>query len=106
MADTGWFTYDDFADHTGEHFLARVPEGDGTSVPLILTEVSLSDEVGGKGPDGTSRRQFSLLFRGPVDVQLSQGLWLLEHDAMGESALFLVPLGPDAEGPRYEAAFA
>lgn len=106
MAETAWFTYDDFADHTGEQFLARVPEGDATSVPLILAEVSRTGEVGGQGPDGSRREQFSLLFRGPADPRLSQGLWLLEHDTMGESALFLVPLGPDADGPRYEAAFA
>jgi hypothetical protein len=106
VAETAWYTYDDFADHTGGQFLARVPDGDGTSVPLILSDVSLLAEPGGTGPDGAARQQFSLLFRGPADVQLSQGLWELEHDAMGTFGLFLVALGPDAEGPRYEAVFA
>jgi hypothetical protein len=107
VAETGWFTYDDFADRLGEQFVARPPEDDGdASVALVLAEASLLDAAGGQGPDGAERRQFSLLFRGPSDLQLSQGLWLLEHEGMGELALFLVPLGPDADGPRYEAAFA
>ncbi|KAA1417776.1 hypothetical protein F0U44_15915 [Nocardioides humilatus] len=106
MAETGWFTYDDFADRTGDEFVARAPEGDDTSVALTLAEATVQGVAGGTGPDGSTRQQFSLLFRGPAEAQLSQGLWLLEHATMGELALFLVPLGPDAEGPRYEAAFA
>ncbi len=105
MAETAWFTYDDFAGHTGEDFLARAPEGD-SSVALTLAEVTLGAAAGGSGPDGVARQQFSLLFRGPADLQLNQGIWDLEHATMGELALFLVPLGPDAEGPRYEAVFA
>ncbi|MEZ0578981.1 hypothetical protein [Nocardioides sp. MH1] len=110
MAETGWFTYDDFADRTGEQFVARPPEDDSAAetprVPLVLAEATLLGEAGAPSADGAERQQFSLLFRGPADLQLLQGLWLLEHDGLGELALFLVPLGPDAEGPRYEAAFA
>lgn len=110
MAETGWFTYDDFAGRTGEQFVARPAEGDSPAeaarVPLVLAEATLLGRAGATGPDGAERNQFSLVFRGPADLQLLQGLWLLEHDDLGELALFLVPLGPDAEGPRYEAAFA
>lgn len=105
MAETAWFTYDDFADRVGEQFLVRLPETH--ELELVLNEVTAgAEDGGGTGPDGATRQQFSLLFRGPPDPQLSQGLWELEHDGMGELALFLVPLGPDADGPRYEAAFA
>jgi hypothetical protein len=104
VAETAWFTYDDFAGRVGEQFHVRAPEEH--SVTLVLTEVTTGPDTGATGPDGATRHQFSLLFHGPRDPQLSQGLWELDHDTMGELALFLVPLGPDAEGPRYEAAFA
>jgi hypothetical protein len=104
VAETAWFTYDDFADRVGEAFRVRLPEEH--SLTLVLREATAIGQAGGVGPEGAARQQFSLLFRGPDEPQLSQGLWELEHDGLGLVALFLVPLGPDAEGPRYEAVFA
>ena len=104
MADTAWFTYDDFADRVGDEFRVRVPEGH--DLTLVLSEVTAGDQPGGVGPGGAERQQFSLVFRSPSGHQLSQGIWELEHDGMGELALFLVPIEPDADGPRFEAAFA
>lgn len=105
MAETAWFTYDDFADRVGDRFRVRLPETH--ELELVLSEATAGAHNGDDtGPDGPKRQQFALLFRGPAEPQLSQGLWELEHDRMGELALFLVPLGPDADGPRYEAAFA
>ena len=104
MAESGWFTYDDFADRVGDRFDVRLP--DGQALALVLGAATASDRAGGAGPDGAARRQFSLLFRGPVEPRLGQGLWELDHDGLGAITLFLVPLAPDAEGPRYEAVFA
>ncbi len=104
MAETAWFTYDDFADRVGEGFRVRVPEDQ--SLTLVLSEVSAGAQPGGTGPEGAARQQFSLLFHGPPTPQLSQGIWELDHDGMGELALFLVPLAPEGDGLRYEAAFA
>lgn len=104
MAETAWFTSDDFADRVGDRFDVRLP--DGQALALVLADVTVSDRPSGAGPGGESRQQFSLVFRGPTEPRLHQGLWELEHDALGAIALFLVPLAPDAEGPRYEAAFA
>lgn len=103
MAETAWFTYDDFADRVGEQFRVRLP--DEHSVTLVLSDVTPGPDVGGTGPDGEPRQQFSLLFDGPADPQLSQGTWELDHDGIGGLALFLVPIGRDADGTRYEAAF-
>jgi hypothetical protein len=50
--------------------------------------------------------QFSLIFSGIVSPWLQQGTYTLVHSQMGECELFLVPLGPDASGMRYEAAFS
>lgn len=104
MAETAWFTYDDFADRVGEQFHVRLPAGE--RLTLHLAEATERSEPGAPGPDGSARQQFTLLFRGPADPQLGQGVWELGHDELAGLALFLVPLGPDAEGPRYESVFA
>jgi hypothetical protein len=104
VAETALFTYDDFADRVGEEFRVRAP--DGNSLTLVLSEVEARTPADDAPSDEAARRQFSLIFRGPSDRQLSQGVWELDHDEIGELALFLVPLGPDADGARYEAAFA
>ena len=51
------------------------------------------------------REPFSLLFRGPGNLQLPQRTYRIEHDPMGTFDLFIVPLGPDDQGFRYEAIF-
>jgi hypothetical protein len=50
--------------------------------------------------------QFSLIFTGAVSPWLRQGLYTLVHPQMQECELFLVPIGPDEAGMRYEAAFS
>jgi hypothetical protein len=55
------------------------------------------------GPNG--RRAFSLVLRGPETSTPLQQVYRVEHEAVGTLDLFLVPIGPDAEGMRYEAVF-
>lgn len=102
MAEPGWLTYDDFAGRVGEPFVLTGSE------PLVLelVEASVSSEAGGQGPGGQQRRQFSLVFRGPAAPTLRQGTYPLQQADGSVLDLFLVPLGPDAAGMRYEAAFA
>jgi hypothetical protein len=50
--------------------------------------------------------QFSVVFRGAMPPLLPQGSYQLSQPDVGEFELFLVPIGPDSEGMRYEAAFA
>jgi hypothetical protein len=103
MAGLGWLTYDDFAGREGESFAVTVG---GEALALELIEVTVSTEPGGPGPDGERRQQFSLLFRGPPAVALQQGSYPLRQSGRPDLELFLVPLGPDGFGMRYEAAFA
>ena len=56
-------------------------------------------------PEGM-REPFSLVFRGPMDPLLAQRIYPLDHAEMGQRDIFLVPIGPDQEGMRYEAVFA
>ena len=51
------------------------------------------------------RVPFALVFRGPAGDVLPQGTYHVEHDALGAFDLFLVPIGADADGVRYEAVF-
>lgn len=99
-----WLTYEDFRDRSGEVFEVR-SEDDG-AVSLVQVDAVEGTQAGGPGPDAQERRQFSVLFRGPADAVLPQSTYAVVHRTLGELALFLVPLGPDGDGMRYEAAFA
>ncbi|MBK9062174.1 MAG: hypothetical protein IPL89_03130 [Acidobacteria bacterium] len=92
-------TYSDFFERVGEEF--RVAAGE-VAVGLVLSEVT---NLARKGDAGPRRAPFSLVFRGPLSPVLPQRIWPLEHAALGTLEIFLVPIGPDAEGMRYEAVF-
>ena len=91
----------DLATLTAEHFESLLHErfSVGSQFEVELAEVSATDSP------GPSRSQFSLLFRGGPRPPLPQGIHALEHATLGRLELFLVPLGPDASGQRYEAVF-
>lgn len=48
---------------------------------------------------------FSITLRGGREVVLGQGMVVLVHPALGPMEVFLVPIGPDALGMRYEITF-
>ena len=97
MTDLGALTADDFTPLVGEGFLIA-PDA-ASSFGVTLADVSVNGQAGG------ARTQFSLLFRGGPTPPLAQRIYRLEHSALGAIDIFLVPLGPDAEGQRYEAVF-
>ena len=68
--------------------------------PLTIELIEVEDVS--KSP---RHEEFSLLFRGPVSPYALQAIHHIEHDRLGEFDLFLVPLGPDGQGMRYEAVF-
>jgi hypothetical protein len=56
--------------------------------------------------DNTAQREpFALVFRQAAGVLLPQRIYAVEHAALGILSIFLVPIGPDASGMRYEAIF-
>jgi hypothetical protein len=89
----------DFFERVGEGF--RVPFAEG-SIALTLVEVTNLARADHAGP---RRAPFSLIFRGPSAPCLRQRIWPLEHEALGRLDIFLVPIGPDPSGMRYEAVF-
>lgn len=89
-------THEQFVENlnTQFHFSA-----DGTHiVELELAEVS-------ERQLNATQEQFAVVFRGPRDPFLGQGIRPLDHEKLGRSELFLVPIREDAEGYYYEAVF-
>jgi hypothetical protein len=87
----------DFSRHRGDRFLIAAPAEPAFEVELV--EVSESEAP------GPARQQFSLVFRGGPDEPLPQRIYRVEHDELGALEIFLVPIGPDEAGQRYEAIF-
>jgi hypothetical protein len=89
-------TLDMFSEQVGTKFLMH--HGESQTAELEL--VSATDV-------GSSSRQiqFSLLFLGPYDAPIFQGIYRIEHDKLGTLDLFLVPIGRDKTGVSYEAIF-
>jgi hypothetical protein len=57
-----------------------------------------------RAPAG-QREPFSLIFRGPGQPLLPQRIYSFDFGELGRSDIFIVPIGPDAIGMRYEAVF-
>jgi len=76
-------------------------QDDKNSVQMELIEVTEKnqDEV------DSSIQSFSILFRGPKDKMLPQGIYRVDHEKIDTLDLFLVPVGPDQTGLCYEAVF-
>ena len=94
--DLASLTAEDFRPHLGTRF--TMP-----SRPLE-SELIEVDTVGAAAAGGV-RVPFGLVFRGPLEPVLPQGIHRLEHETLGALDLFLVPIGPDEAGMRYEAVF-
>jgi hypothetical protein len=94
----GELTHSDFAERLHETFRIDL----GSSV-LELKLVAV--DILGKAPEEGRRVPFSAVFRGADEPILPQQIYPLEHPEMGRLEVFLVPIGPDNEGQRYELVF-
>lgn len=95
-------TAHDFQPHVKTTFQVRLNDNESTT--LYLTNVA-EHSVELAAP-GAGRLPFTLTFhanhRGGY---LPQQIWQFNHDVLGQMELFIVPIGPDANGMRYEAVF-
>lgn len=94
------------AGRVGDRFVATraVDGGEGRSEQAFeLIEASALSAA--TAPPDALRGPFRLIFRGPREAFFSQGILALEHAELGRLEIFLVPIGPDAQGMRYEAIF-
>jgi hypothetical protein len=103
-------TADDFRDFVGTSFqlTAGSPE-DGSSAGLGLELAEVTGFAANAAP-GAARVPFSLLFHGPLQPVVPQGVYRLAHAQLGEFEPFIVPVGPAVCGQapvamRYEIVF-
>src|ERR1700730_3101865 len=92
-------SYDIFVQRAGEIFGIAF---DSVAIDLELIECRrLTPHPSGKD----TREPFALTLRGPGRPVLPQRIYALRNERMGEVEIFLVPIGPDEKGMRYEAIF-
>ena len=87
-----------FEAHLGTPF--RIHYGGESLLEAVLYEVKRHEQH-----PGPRTEPFSVHFRSALRPSLPQSIYRMEHDAMGTMEIFLVPIGPDAQGMRYEAVF-
>jgi hypothetical protein len=94
-------TLHDFLPHVGETFRAVVD--DEWEIHLRLSQAAPWPGVA--ATEG-ARVPYTLLFHAPAEANVGQRVVRLEHEGLAPVDLFIVPLGPDSSGMRYEAVIA
>ena len=88
-------TYDDFARHVGQPYEVEVQGG---RIPVRL---DAAQELPSMGRQGGS---FRLEFIGPLQPMLPQAIYPM-HGGGKRHEIFIVPIGQEQRGIRYEAIF-
>jgi hypothetical protein len=91
-----------FAPAVGDTFTIDAGEG---RLELELVEARLHEPDAPAEDAGGARAPFTLEFLGPADPVLPQRIYPLEHPSFGTLEIFIVPIGRDEAGTRYEAVF-
>ena len=97
---TDAFTAERFLPHVGEVF--QVVAGQGQEVQVLLSEVS---RLPSEGDRRRSRTPFSLVFHAPAGTRLEQQVYRIEKPGMEPFECFVVPIGPDQHGMRFEVIY-
>lgn len=87
-----------FEENLGSRF--RIHTDEAHTLEAELIQVACHE-----AHDGPRKQPFSVYLRGPRNVVLPQQIYRVEHERMGTMEIFLVPVGPDGQGMRYEAVF-
>ncbi|GAB2573549.1 hypothetical protein ISP15_04530 [Dyella jejuensis] len=88
-----------FADQLDQDFVVAHEHGN-TAFTLVKTE-SLSSQT----PAGLTRPPFSLMFHNRSEVLYPQGIYTMQHPALGAVDIFLVPVERGEPGFVYQAVF-
>ena len=105
-------TAEDFRPHQGTRFRLTAWPQPGVSPVWADTELAEVTEHAAS-PPGRFRTPFAVLFHGPLQPVLPQGIYRVEHEKLGTLELFIVPVGPNepadpgqaSTAMRYEAVF-
>ncbi len=108
-ADLSTLKVEDFSAAIGSGFEMQAPNA-ATVVPLKLVKAvsNGTQRPAAAKPDDKVREGggFSLEFVAPEGHRLPQGIYRLEHPALGALDIFLVPSGPVPGGFGYHTVFA
>ena len=92
-------TADNFSPLLNQEFQIKLDTN--TTLMVQLIEVTINKQL----EEREGRQSFSIVFQGPRDLELTQGMYPISHEKIGEFDLFLVPIGPDDQGMCFEAVF-
>lgn len=96
-------TSGDFRPYLNQKF--HIHYGQGETLEVELIEVTDLRETRQNLPAGV-RTPFSLIWRSSNPTQyLPQHTFQITHETMGTLEIFIVPIGPDSVGMRYQAIF-
>jgi hypothetical protein len=87
--------FEDFSTHLNQGYEVVVGGG---SLQLRLDE---AQPLPGSPREGGG---FRLLFRGPFEPQIAQGIYVFRKNGNADQ-IFIVPIGRDQRGTQYEAIF-
>jgi len=95
-----WQTEAEFRQNLNTKFrlLADTPK------PIELTLVDVESRPSDAHEEAGMER-FSVFFKGSLEYLLQQAVYPFGHPQMGEFELFLVPIGQESDGYRYEAVY-
>ena len=94
------FNEQDFRRHLNTKF--QIPAENRDPLELELVEVTPYRRDDAQEP---GMERFSLFFLGPGNIELPQYTYPLHHPELGVCDVFLVPVGLEEKGYRYEAVF-
>ena len=105
-------TVEDFRPYLKQSFHVHYNDADFFEVQLIDVK-DLGNVFGDEEDDleddaivPLRKHPFSLMFRSPnAHEYLPQQIYSVTHEQMGTLEIFLVPVGPDRKGMRYQAIF-
>jgi hypothetical protein len=89
------FRQEMFENHVGSRFTLTDA---GPPLTMVLDRLEA-------GPSSPRQVQYALFFRVEGDAALPQRIYHLDHAALGEMDLFLVPIGRVDETVEYQACF-
>ncbi|HET9526145.1 MAG TPA: hypothetical protein VFO99_08265 [Pyrinomonadaceae bacterium] len=93
-------TAEEFSQHLNTPFRLQVNAPKPIDLTLVAVESRPSEA---KEEQGMER--FSVFFLGSPEFLLPQSIYRVAHPQMGEFELFLVAVGKETDGYRYEAVY-
>jgi hypothetical protein len=94
-----------FEPYVGDQFEVTPQEGEPFEVVLSSCSETTAGSPG-EWREAAQRVPFSLVFVGPAEGPIAQQTCAFRHPQLGAFDLFIVPLGPDDHGMRYEAVIS